>query len=193
MDDNTQLAPKKQLGHLMLDLESMGNEGNGALVSLAAVEFDINTGETGLEFYTKIDLESSIKAGLTLNADTIMWWLQQSESARASLYADKGMSLSQALFEFAKFLELLDLGSLQLWGNSPRFDMTLLESAYKAVGKKIPWKFRNERCVRTLVSFFPELKKSIPFEGVPHHPIDDCKHQIKYCTAIHKRIVVDKS
>lgn len=177
----------------MIDIESMGNCHDGAIVSIAAVEFDIHTGETGLEFYEKIDLQSAINIGLKINADTIMWWMQQEESARQMIYIDKGINISEAIFKFTKFIELLNPSELQIWGNSPRFDLTLIESAYKALGKNISWKFRNERCVRTLVSFCPEIKDNMYFEGVKHNPIHDCLHQIKYCVEIMKKIKVDKS
>ena len=47
----------------------------------------------------------------------------------------------------------------EIWGNSPRFDLGILQDAYRALNMKIPWDFRKERDVRTLVSFIPEIKK----------------------------------
>jgi DNA polymerase III epsilon subunit-like protein len=38
------------LGHVMLDLETMGKRAGCAIVSIGAVEFDINTGEIGRTF-----------------------------------------------------------------------------------------------------------------------------------------------
>ena len=37
------IMENKSLGHLMLDLETMGNKSNAALLSIGAVEFDIKT------------------------------------------------------------------------------------------------------------------------------------------------------
>ena len=59
------------------------------------------------------------------------------------------------------------------------------------IGKDIPWDYRNERDVRTLVSFNPKFKKETPFNGIEHHGIDDCKHQIKYCVATYNSLNID--
>lgn len=46
----------KTFGHVMLDLETMGTKSNTALTSIGAVEFNIQTGECGKEFYSTIYL-----------------------------------------------------------------------------------------------------------------------------------------
>lgn len=66
-------------------------------------------------------------------------------------------------------------------GNSARFDLGLLENAYDKAMLSIPWKFYQERCVRTLVSFNPEIKNNLEFTGTAHNALADCYHQIKYC------------
>jgi len=48
---------------VMLDLETMGRKSNSALVSIGAVEFNLETGETGKEFYEVIDLQSCLDVG----------------------------------------------------------------------------------------------------------------------------------
>ncbi len=45
-------------GHLMLDIETMGNESFSSIVSIGALEFNIETGKTGKEFYVNVDLQS---------------------------------------------------------------------------------------------------------------------------------------
>jgi hypothetical protein len=42
--------------------------------------------------------------------------------------------------------------------------------------------------VRTLVAFAPQIKEHYPFTGTVHNPIDDCKNQIGYCSAIWQKI-----
>ena len=63
-----------------------------------------------------------------------------------------------------------------------------LENAYSKVGNQIPWKFWNERDVRTLVSFAPNVKSEFVFKGVAHNAIDDCKFQIGYCCKIWNKL-----
>ena len=172
----------------MVDLETMGNTSNSVICSIGAVEFDINTGETSREFYRKVDIQSCLHRKLIVNGDTIEWWLMQSEAARMKIAVGDGMNIAQALHEFKLFLEELGANTVQIWGNSARFDMGILEDAYRACGLKEPWNFRCERDVRTLVSFAPAVKEHYPKTGVEHDPIDDCKYQIGYCTAIWQKI-----
>lgn len=168
----------------MLDLETMGNESFSCIVSIGAVEFDINTGKTGKEFYTNVDLQSCIDLGLIMNASTVLWWLNQNEQARKDLTERTSLPIVEALKEFANFCN----EDYQIWGNSARFDCGILQNAYNKAGISIPWDFRKERCVRTLVSFAPEIKKSISFKGIKHNAIDDCKYQIEYCSAIWNKL-----
>jgi len=172
----------------MLDLETMGNAQNACIVSIGAVEFDINTGETGREFYELINLQSCIDKGLSITASTVYWWLQQSEAARKQLCKPSD-SLAEVLQKFKSFTALL--GDYKIWGNSARFDIGILESAYRSIGYEsitLPWNFRNEMDVRTLVAFAPKVKEHYPFTGVVHNPIDDCKNQIGYCSAIWQKL-----
>jgi exodeoxyribonuclease VIII len=80
-----------------------------------------------------------------------------------------------------------------VWGNSNRFDLGLLEPYIKTISEELPWKFRNERDVRTLVSFNPDIKGEVieqaRKDGLDlHNPIVDCKLQIEYCHKIYKSL-----
>ena len=166
----------------MLDLETMGNSSNSAIVSIGAVEFDIETGHFGREFYERVNLQSCLDLRLHVDGSTVMWWMQQSDAARKQICM-AGENLHSVLTKLGSFMALL--GDFQIWGNGARFDIGILEDAYKADGfETMPWNFRNERDVRTLVSFAPKVKEHYPLIGVEHHPIDDCKYQIGYCSAI---------
>ena len=173
----------------MVDIETMGNKSKSAIISIGAVNFDIQSGETGRQFYCNISLQSCLDAGLTVNADTIMWWMRQSDEARKALNSNT-IPLKQGLILFHNWLcEVPD--DYQIWGNSARFDLGLLDDAYFSIGDKTPWNYWQERCVRTLVAFNPFLKKSIVNE-LPHDAISDCLYQIKYCSAIYNSININK-
>lgn len=167
-------------GHLMLDIETMGNESFSSIISIGALEFDINTGETGKEFYVNVDLQSCIDLGLIINASTVMWWMQQNEQARKDLIEKTALPISKALLEFSNFCT----NDYEVWGNSARFDCGILQNAYNKAGIPIPWDFRKERCVRTLVSFNPDIKKNFQSIGTAHNAISDCYFQVGYCSAI---------
>ena len=173
---------------VMLDLETMGRKSNSALVSIGAVEFNLMDGsKTGREFFKVIDLQSCLDLGLTIDASTVYFWLQQTQQARDAITKDKLLPLATVLHMFKQWLEdcIVDVN---IWGNGARFDIGLLEDAHVACGLKNPWNFRSERDVRTLVGFAPNIKANLPFQGIEHNPIDDCKHQIQYCTATWKKL-----
>ncbi len=165
---------------VMLDLETLGNKSNTAILSIGAVEFNIETGETGREFYTTVDLQSCLDVGLKINGSTFYWWMQQNEAARKAV-CQPGLDIELALQHFTTWMEGC-VDKVRIWGNGARFDIGLIEDAYVACGyQDMPWHFRSERDVRTLAAFAPEIKGNYPNSGIEHHPISDCKHQIGYC------------
>jgi len=173
----------------MVDIETMGNKSRSAIISIGAVNFDMITGETGRRFYCNVSLQSCLDAGLIVNADTILWWMQQSEDARMSLIGNN-ISLKTALINFHNWLAECP-EKYEIWGNGSRFDLGLLDDAYNSIGEKTPWMYWQERDVRTLVAFNPSLKKSI-INDLPHDTISDCLYQIKYCSAIYNSININK-
>ena len=190
--------------HVMLDIETLGTRPGSAIMSIAAVAFDFDAGKAVNysagdasvgKFMVTIDLKSNVEAKMQLNASTALWWMEH-EDALVNWVAAPKVSLSIALDSFTKYIESLTIEGTDvfIWGNSNRFDMGLMEAAYQALDKKIPWKFRNERDVRTLVGFAPEIKeahiKAAKESGqVLHDPLVDATLQIAYCVEIYKKLL----
>lgn len=174
----------KDFKHAMIDIETLGNQSRSAISQISVVEFDLETGETGREFDINVDIKDCVHQGLEMNVDTVMWWMKQSKEARAKFEETDRRSLDGALELLSNYIT--NSGIQNVWGNSARFDLGILSDAYNAVGREIPWDFWNELDVRTLVFFKPEVKDNCAFKGIPHNAIDDCKHQIRYCSLIWK-------
>ena len=83
---------------VMADIETMGVTPGSAIVSLGAVKFDL----TGIQdkFYRRICLKSNLGMGLTIDPDTLSWWMKQSDGARAELVNPDNSHLAQVLQEF---------------------------------------------------------------------------------------------
>lgn len=64
---------------LMIDIETMGNGSNAAMIQLAGVYFDIETGETGDEFNMCIDLDDCTLYGFQVDESTQKWWSEQNQ------------------------------------------------------------------------------------------------------------------
>ncbi|WP_368893243.1 exonuclease [Kluyvera ascorbata] len=180
--------------HLMVDLETMGNKSNAPIVSIGAVFFNPNTGNTGAEFYTAVSLESSMLLGGVPDAGTIIWWLKQSPEARSAIAMADTMPLIDALELFSDFIsENSDAGpDVQVWGNGASFDNVILRSSYDRANIECPWKFRNDRDVRTMTELGKAIgvnpRYDIPFDGDIHNALSDARHQVKYVSAIWQKL-----
>jgi len=168
--------------HLMIDLETAGNTQSAAILSIGIVEFDLHSGEIGRRHRYNVDLNSCIALGMKIEPDTFKWWLQQSDSARKAVYESDDTVKIQLILEN---LPHIITKKHFVWANSPRFDLGILQTAYNLIGKPIPWNFRNERDVRTIVSLVPPIEST---NTLPHDPIADCIHQIKLVTEAYKQI-----
>lgn len=181
------------MNHVMLDLETMGQGNNAAIVAIGAVFFEPTTGEIGASFYQKVDLESAAKYG-EIDPSTVLWWLKQSDEARAEITSNDTYLLTDALAEFTDWIEQIDDFKARIvWGNGASFDNVIIESAFKAVGFRKPWAFWNDRDVRTVVELGRTLKgldpkRDMPFTGTAHNALDDAIHQAKYVSAIYKSL-----
>lgn len=167
--------------HIMVDLETLGTESDSVIMSIAAVPFDLQSGRTGTPYYTNVDIQSCLDVGLKISGSTLAWWMKQNSAAITRLLSGESKSLSMALVGLR---DAFTWDAAHVWGNSARFDLGILESAYLKCHTTIPWKFYNERDVRTLVSFNPDVKANMRFFGTSHDAVDDCLHQIRYCSAI---------
>lgn len=164
---------------IMLDLETMGNGSSAAICAIGAVEFDLESGELGREFYTIVNLESSVKAGGVIDASTVLWWMKQSDAARAELQ-NKGFDLEISLIRFAHWLEDCDCNreELCIWGNGAAFDNVILRSAYEKTEIKTPWDFWGDRCYRTAKNLLPSVE--MVRTGLHHCAVDDARDQARH-------------
>jgi hypothetical protein len=158
---------------VMVDLETMGTKPGAAIVSIGAVLFDSCKQSLEKEFYCPVSLKSCMRYGLTVEADTVEWWLRQSQEARMAIAGGNGLELDQALMEFAGVFR--DQRELDLWGNGSDFDNMLLIAAYQRVGLPPPWGTFRNRCYRTIKSLCPEVQMARM--GTHHNALDDAKSQ----------------
>lgn len=174
--------------NIMIDIETLGTKPGCVILSISAVGFDINTGETLDIFHQNIDIDSSMDRGLKIEKETILWWLKQPKEAQEKITEHTGHKLRNTLMLFNQWIYNNFPEDVKVWGNSARFDFGILQFTFDIFNYKLPWQHYNERDVRSLVAFAPEIKEELKFEGIKHHGIDDCKHQIKYCSKIYQKI-----
>lgn len=165
----------------MLDLETLGKSPGSVIVSIGAVKF----GDRSIvsKFYWHIDPQSCVDVGLTLDASTVLWWLQQNEAARLEI-CKPALPLTNVLIAFTAWL---DDSNANVWGNGATFDNTLLTAAYEAAHIPRPWSHINDRCYRTVKN----ANRDIPIDpykvGTHHNAVDDAESQALHLMAIWER------
>lgn len=163
---------------VMVDIESLGTEPGAAVLSIGAVVFDTDV-DTDRTFYREVSLQSNEAAGLTFDADTIEWWLGQSEEAKGVLTG--GDDLADVLEAFAAWFG--DVDHDEVWANSPTFDCRLLGAAFDAVDVDVPWEYYEERDFRTLGTLPVFVDARSEHDGVDHDALDDAVGQARSAAA----------
>jgi len=134
----------------MIDIETLSTRHDAAILSIGAVFFDTETLELGETFSANIEMNSGEHYG-HIDPETVNWWLKQSEVARNNAISGNEL-LNDALRRFKEWiLYRTDRDRVQVWAKSPSFDLIILSNAFKRVNSKAPWKYYNERDVRTCI------------------------------------------
>lgn len=170
------------MSHIMIDIETLGKEPGCPILSIAAVQFGPEGVSATNNIYVKIDWAKSIKDyGLQIDAETLKWWLSK-DPATLRDQTNGTYSLRIALIQLAAFIESVGHEPL-IWAKSPSFDINILEHAFKAAGVDIPWKYWQERDVRTIFGIDEALVKSYK-NPVEHNALADATHQAEICSII---------
>jgi Mesyanzhinovviridae exonuclease len=173
----------------MIDLETLGTSAGCVILSLGAVKFQVVEAENGespfrpvARFSREIDIASAMAAGLTVDPNTLKWWLTQSPEALAALFTNP-QPLETVLEDFSNWLQTgPDVSAV--WSCGASFDLPILSAAYDACpGETRPWSHRQERCHRTLRELFgaglePEQV------GTTHCAVDDAEFQARHLANI---------
>ncbi|MCZ5128449.1 3'-5' exoribonuclease [Escherichia coli] len=180
--------------HLSVDLETMGKNPDAPIISIGAIFFDPQTGDMGPEFSKTIDLDT---AGGVIDRDVIKWWLKQSREAQSAILTDE-IPLDDALLQLREFIdENSDEFFVQVWGNGANFDNTILRRSYERQEIPCPWRYHNDRDVRTIVELGKAIdfdaRTAIPFEGERHNALDDARYQAKYVSAIWQKLIPNQA
>lgn len=130
--------------HCMVDLETLGTSSRAAIVQIGAVAFDLENPVTfPPSFLANVDPQTSIESGLEVDGDTIAWWMQQENKS----WLDDPQRLYRALELFSSFYT--EYKCETLWCHAT-FDAVILQEAYRLVGMKPPFHYRDVRDLRTI-------------------------------------------
>ncbi len=191
------------MNHYMLDIETLGNGTNGAIVAIGVCAFDPAQGKLendqdwSRDFYRTIDLTKSAFPGV-IDASNVEWWLQQSPEAQRELYNEGRIPLENALVQLNTWLveRGIRLGqendAVRLWSKPPLFDERLMREAYTRHRYTFPWHWRASRDIRTLIDDARELGIVMPDDAtrttVKHNALEDARHQARIVCAIRQEM-----
>lgn len=163
---------------VMLDIEAYGLTPGSVIKSIGAVKF--GGGKIIDRFYRRIDAQSCIRFGLTLDAATVEWWLAQSDEARREMTLP-GDNIRDVIMAFDVWVSDLEA---DIWGNGAAYDNVLFACAARAVGIPAVWAHKKSLCYRTVKN----ANKHIPLEpykvGTHHNALDDAESQALHLMAI---------
>jgi exodeoxyribonuclease VIII len=170
---------------IMVDLETMGNGSDAAIIAIGAVAFSEDK-LSDSEFYQVVDLQSSVDAGLKIDPSTVLWWMKQSDDARQALFKPGSDDLYSTLYRFGNWIEDVTSGAAKkdrhVWGNGATFDNMILRSAFELTGEPIRWEYYGDLCYRTLKKLYPSIK--LIRTGTHHNALDDAKSQAEHAMAL---------
>lgn len=187
----TPLAVPLEPNHAVLDLETLGKVPYVAILSIGAcaLRLDNDAPITDM-FYQPTTLESCFAVGLKADASTIQWWMTNenvTQEAREMAFGASNNALPLPMVLDA-FTDWLQSRPLQLWGNSARFDLGILEAAYLACGKEPPWDFRLERCYRTIKNLPAAREVEFVRVGTYHNAVHDAVSQALHLREINQKL-----
>jgi len=170
-----------------LDLETANNTPNSPILSIGCVAFDSKTGDINIAngFHIYLSLDEQFRAGVVPSESTLLWWLGQSDDARAKQVAALRHPPTVALTRFSEWMIKTvgdsDWNEIKLYGNGSDFDVAILANLMDKFNVKPCWPFWGARCLRT---FKQEVGEGLvlPEYGVAHDALDDAIKQAMVVT-----------
>jgi len=160
-----------QNNQIHIDLETMDTKPSARILSIGAI-----CGTR--EFYAEID-QSLYDDRFTESKGTKDWWAGQGGFI-PTVTPQSPFEAVSALSTFISSVRndvVSPVNNLEVWANSPSFDCTILSYHYHVFSIGQPWKFYEERDVRTVKAFATQMRLHLrPYKN-PHHALEDARNQ----------------
>lgn len=185
--------------HVMLDLETLSTRADACIIQIAAIAFDIETGELGPRFNAHVNETSLVGARIGhIDLNTVAWWLKQKHApvmGAALTGVDSALPLGAALLDFEEWFVALAgehaeagdpaVAELCMWSHGATFDIPILTAAFtRAECDPVPWSYRAARDTRTLFAVTPGGMPVVDKdEARAHDALYDCEIQIAQVVA----------
>lgn len=172
---------------LVIDIETGGLDANTLpILQIGMIPFNRHEAELPpglLARGIRIGFDAEVQTrdyGRIFDPGTLAWWKQQDAAVRSEVFS--GTENITKLFDVLEreIVPQMDF-NFQVWAFSPTFDCAAIRSMAKAVGRAVPWIYRNERDVRTITSLLLKdaiqdpIKRICADMNLPgHDALNDC-------------------
>lgn len=183
----------RQWSDIMVDLETTGTDLTKAgIIQIAAVFFDLKTGEIGPSFNQCLSLPDSF-ANFQFDWDikTLRWWnsTQEKKTILAHIL-NNAVYPKKVIKDFVSWIRVNGAGrSLHFWSKPSHFDYSLLDKYFRYYGFENPciyWKARDMRSY-ILGLVFPEDLPELKLESSDaHNALADVMFQVNELIRITK-------
>lgn len=165
------------MNNLMLDIETLGTGTDAVITQIGACYFDRVTGGIDNTMLINCSIEDQIRDGRIVDDATLRWWFSQSPT----FFSDP-VPLKQALENVTAFAQ----EAQYVWCHAT-FDVPIIDHAFKMYGVPLPWHYTHVRDIRTLADLAGGEKPKTKNKKT-HSALDDCLHQVEYCSVYFNRI-----
>jgi len=186
---------------LHLDIETLDTGPRSVITQIALTGVDLESEEFlphPVHSYIPIQPQLDLIKPRTISADTLWWWMRQSDEARAefekSLGNDFG-SLSVLMKHLTMmFNQMTNHGQTDyiVIARGPQFDAVNVESLYYDCGMRAPWEYSRLVDLRTLIreaGITKEEEKALAPRGfVAHNAAWDTRLQAKLYFEARRRL-----
>lgn len=193
--------------HVVIDIETLGTDARAVVFSIGAaqIRFDHSSMMVDRFFYSRLPVTPQLQKPNPRLKDlkTLAWWdsiKEEEERRKLSHYPNSCVGSAQELA-----LALSDTGSAEsvlksfadwlrffpacrVWGNGPSFDNAIMKNLYSDYCMELPWRYSNERCVRSFGVIGRKLGVERPTPMIPHHALFDAVSEMQWLMDIHDAI-----
>ena len=171
-EQSVPVSPFPTTTHFVIDLETLAVVPTAVVLSIGMAEFvECEASNPPISSIRTVQYNLSISeqilASRTLDPNTISWWLDRPKKVQELAFYDPIPTEAGIVSIFMLMQAAKEIGNkIKVWGNSPAFDLRILESLANDFGIRIPWSFRDEADIRTVTALLG--KKPQVQEGLEH-------------------------
>jgi hypothetical protein len=164
----------KKYTDMIFDVETFGNEGRFAVISVSFTPFNISSKQIGNPKLFRISLDESIKKGFTINNSTVSWWLNQNIEVLKNLL-NCNDPIESSCYQIQEYLEEFEID--RFWA-SATLDYQAISNLFAECKIPNPIVYNKRLCLRTIREL-SKTKQEYKHPTFTHNPTDDCRVELK--------------